>query len=363
MCFQKNDKLRKMIQSKGMILFVFLLFALVFPFSTFSFQKTVSAENNNSTDTAAQIGADEKEVGQAKITSKDYYRIDILGDPHLPGRDLDKKKIVIEHINVWKDSDLVVVPGDLCQTTGTDRELKCAVSFFSQLKKNTIILNGNHDYVFQDIDVNNPVLTLGNPESKAQKLRAFLNAFNKAEPYTSLAIPGYHLIFLAPDEIHGDVYAEMSQKQLKWFEYELFSNRNTPTIVFFHAPLWSKNVLKTNPKLVNYLAQPLNELSRIVLDNPQVKLWVAGHVHFGVFNPVNSSPINVFEERVNNIVCCDIDGRSILAGTEINLEKHENIWTKSLFLYHDRIVVKVFDHISNNWIDQLERKFKLCDDQ
>jgi predicted phosphodiesterase len=44
----------------------------------------------------------------------DYARIVLLGDPHLPGRLLEKKRQLIADINSWPDVSLVVALGDIC---------------------------------------------------------------------------------------------------------------------------------------------------------------------------------------------------------------------------------------------------------
>ncbi|MBF0545199.1 MAG: metallophosphoesterase [Candidatus Riflebacteria bacterium] len=294
---------------------------------------------------------------QSPCSAKDYYRIDVVGDPHLPGNHPDKKKTVINWLNSNEDTDLVVVVGDLCQLTGTEKELQFAVNFFADLKKPVQVMNGNHDYVFQDIDPASPALVLGSPLSRSKKLCAFLNAFKNNDFFASRVVASYSLIFLAPDDLLGNYYSQMSDGQLRWFEYELFKKKNLPTIVFYHAPLWEKKLLAVNPKLGNYMAQPVDAISKIVRDNPQIQLWVCGHVHFGVFHPMNSKPENIFENKVPNIINCDLDGRSVLSGVDIKLVSHDGLWTKSLFLYPDKIVVKVYDHVAKNWIPELEKEY------
>jgi hypothetical protein len=35
--------------------------------------------------------------------------------------------------------------------------------------------------------------------------------------------------------------------------------------------------------------------------------------------------------------------------------KHDGIWTNSLFLHPDRVVVRTFDHKAGVWMSQLDR--------
>ena len=51
----------------------------------------------------------------------------------------------------------------------------------------------------------------------------------------------------------------------------------------------------------------------------------------------------------------DMDGRSYLSETARSSPRHDTVWTNSLFLYPDRIVVKTFDHKQNMWMEELTR--------
>jgi hypothetical protein len=64
-----------------------------------------------------------------------YHRLVILGDPHLPGRLIEKKEKVLEAINSWEDVDMVIAVGDICSDWGSDEEYQAAKDFFSRLKK------------------------------------------------------------------------------------------------------------------------------------------------------------------------------------------------------------------------------------
>ena len=59
----------------------------------------------------------------------------VLGDPHLAGKHPQMKEEVLEHINQWKDVDMVVAMGDLCSKTGTVEEYTYVKTYFSKLKK------------------------------------------------------------------------------------------------------------------------------------------------------------------------------------------------------------------------------------
>ena len=62
----------------------------------------------------------------AGAEDRPYHRLVILGDPHLPGRLIEKKEKVIETINSWEDVDMVIAAGDICSDWGSDEEYQAA---------------------------------------------------------------------------------------------------------------------------------------------------------------------------------------------------------------------------------------------
>jgi len=41
---------------------------------------------------------------------------------------------------------------------------------------------------------------------------------------------------------------------------------------------------------------------------------------------------------------------------DIKTQKHENLWTNSLFLYTYKVVVKTYDHKEGEWMDGMRRE-------
>jgi predicted MPP superfamily phosphohydrolase len=78
-----------------------------------------------------------------------------------------------------------------------------------------------------------------------------------------------------------------------------------------------------------------------IYKNPQVFLWVAGHMHVSATNQSFRSDVNVYERQVTTIHATDMN--------------RERIWTDSLFFYPDRVVVKTFDHKTGAWMEKLAR--------
>ena len=77
------------------------------------------------------------------------------------------------------------------------------------------------------------------------------------------------------------------------------------------------------------------------MEYPQVFLWVSGHTHTTPKDESFASEINVYEKRITNIHNSDMN--------------RETIWTNSLFLYPDKVVVKTFNHKKGAWLQEFER--------
>ncbi len=288
---------------------------------------------------------------------KNYAHFVILSDPHLPGRNIPLKEKVLDTINAWPDADAVVVLGDLCNDLGTVEEYAYARNFFSRLKKPLFPVTGNHDFIYEDQKSPDGKRIKSAPAVRREKLRLFQKTFSlPALQYTRTAGP-YYLIFLSLDDVYSNLLAEISSSSLDWLETELKHNRQKPTIIFCHAPL--KGTLMTRNRSAedeNFIAQPHERLRKIIRENPQIFLWVSGHVHVAPTNPKYRDPVNVYENQVTNIHNCDMDGRSYLSDVDEGTTKHDNVWTNSLFLYPDRVIVKTYDHGKGEWINSLQRE-------
>ncbi len=45
-----------------------------------------------------------------------------------------------------------------------------------------------------------------------------------------------------------------------------------------------------------------------------------------------------------------------MSDKESKTQKHENVWTNSLFLYADKVVVKTYDYKEGEWMDGMRRE-------
>jgi hypothetical protein len=252
------------------------------------------------------------------------------------------KKSVLQDINAWDDVAQVAVLGDITAERGTVEEYAYAVRYFSELKKTLWPIVGNHDYIYADALSNMGKRLRATADERQEKLGRFKAAFHLEEVYYSKEEAGYLLLFLSPDSLDGKFLTEISPRQLAWVQQQLDAKPQLPTIVFFHAPL-AGTLARYNKEAntPNFIAQPEAALAELIQRNPQIFLWVSGHTHTPATNVSFASSVNVYAGQVTNIHNADMD--------------RETIWTNSLYLYPDRVVVKTFDHKIGAWLSHLER--------
>ena len=151
--------------------------------------------------------------------------------------------------------------------------------------------------------------------ARRTKLERFKETFALPEIYYTKRVDPYLLVFLSIDHLYVSYRTARSDTQLDWLRAELGKNRGIPTIIFFHGPLegtiGGENLVDNDP--VNYMVQPYREIRKILVENPQVFLWVSGHAHIAPTNANFSHPINLYERRVMNIHNPDMNGSSYLS--------------------------------------------------
>jgi 3',5'-cyclic-AMP phosphodiesterase len=274
-------------------------------------------------------------VTAVSAAEKAYRHLVIIGDPHLPGNYLESKKKVLETINSWSDVDSVVAVGDLCEDRCTHEELSAVKVFFTGLKQPFLPIVGNHDYLYDDSLNAKGKRHKAGTDTREAKLLAFRELFGLKDNSYDKKVGNYLLIFISPDAPEN--LAALSQKQLEWLRSELDNNKKLATIIFFHAPL-EGTVRNNNP---NFTAQPSGRIHDLLREYPQVFLWVSGHTHTTPRDECFASEINVYEKRITNIHNSDMN--------------RDTIWTNSLFLYPDKVVVKTFNHKKGVWLPEFDR--------
>ena len=275
-----------------------------------------------------------------------YFGIALIGDPHLPGRELTAKENLLRTIDGWDDIDRVVVLGDICKETGTAAEYTAAKAFFSRLHKPLRPVTGNHDYIYEDEMNSEGRKVQASATTRRKKLALFAETFGLKDIYRSERIGNYLLVYLSADDPESGYLTKLSEDQVAWLTKELAGHRDLPTIIFFHAPL--DGTLKNYNEYANtpsFVAQPVAGLHDLIRENPQLFLWVAGHMHVPATNESYSSPVNLYEKQVTVIHNADLE--------------RKRPWTNVLYLYPERVVVRTYDHWQQSWRPDLERTIRL----
>lgn len=285
------------------------------------------------------------------------YRIILISDLHLPWRskkfplESDGQKIfvqkqkMLDDIKLCDDINEAALLGDFPARFGNEEEFLFVDKFLKEMPVPYYIAIGNHDYAYRDKPSKKGKLKRGTHEEQVKKLNAFKERYNMPALYYARDIGKYRLLYLAPDAC-GKWNIELSGTQLEWLKNEIAAHQQSPMIFFCHAPLkgtLEKYFYKVNTPSMT--AEPSGVLKEILKNAPKGSLWVSGHTHTP---PTNSNfandNINRYNDRIINIHNPTLDGKGL--------------WTNSLYLFENRIVVKTYDHIQNVWIDRLTREYK-----
>ncbi|WP_462333026.1 metallophosphoesterase family protein [Schwartzia sp. (in: firmicutes)] len=295
---------------------------------------------------------------KTSAAQREYYRILLLSDTHLPWRTKkhkteedqnevwEQKTKILDDINSWDDVDEVDVLGDLAARYGTEEEFACVDEYLSQISVPVYVIAGNHDYAYQDEpDENGKLLRCETYEERWEKLMAFTRRYHLPDVYYARTVGKYRMLYLAPDAC-TELSIELSEGQLDWMKKEISEHQEGPMLFLCHAPLMG--TLRTYKKKINTssrTAQPDGPLEDILEACPKGSLWLSGHTHTP---PTNDSyaddSVNRFNDNLVNIHNPTIDKR--------------HVYTNSLYLYEDKTVVRTYDHTKGVWLDEFERSYE-----
>ena len=300
---------------------------------------------------ALAVGGWEKLAG---AEGREYYRLVVLGDPHLPVR-VHKhpkassqqairaaKDAVIADINGWNDVAAVAVVGDIVGRLGVQPEYDYIRTFFSKLDKKCWVINGNHEFMLEDTLQDNGKAKVASPSVWRKKLAYFAAFWQLPQRWYTKELGRYHLVFLSAE---GPRPVQIGAEQLAWFREDLAKNRAKTTLVFFHGPL-EHTLLKYKKSIdtEKSIAMPADAIDAILAENPQVRLWVSGHTHTPCHN---SSYANREVNRYN----------AHTYAIHNDCMDRKKITTNSIYLYKDHIEVRTFDHKHKKWLPEFDRSF------
>ena len=291
--------------------------------------------------------------------SRSYQRLVVLSDAHYPSKTLENKPEKRQQrinnklktaatVSAWDDVDLVVFTGDLVQLTGSAENYAWAREFTAKITKPQAIIAGNHEFIYED-QMAKGKLVRTDLAGREKKIKRFQEAFKLPHIYYTKELGRYLLIFLSPEPASGKYSTEISEQQLHWLDATLTAHPRQPALIFFHGPL--EGTLANYNKSVNTpnsIAQPAAELEKVLLAHPQVILWVSGHTHTKATNSSFANPVNYYHQHILDVHNPTLDG--------------DTIWTNSLYLYPDKIVIKTFNHAAGAWMDELTRTVTVKED-
>ncbi|WP_416177301.1 metallophosphoesterase family protein [Dialister sp.] len=288
----------------------------------------------------------------ASSSQKDYERIVVVSDLHYPTKAVkeDKRQAILDNkekarqdINSWKDVDLTVFTGDMVAQYGSMDQMKEAKNFIDGFSGDKAYIAGNHELFYKE-ELKNGKPVMADPALRAAHEENYQKVFGPL--HSTKEMGQYFLIFLSPEDTKGKYPVEMSKEELDWLTKTLKENQSKPTIIFYHAPL-SDTLIPYNDKVGSprNFAQPAGAIDLLLLTNPQVKLWVSGHTHTPPTEPSFNNEVNYYHGKILDVYNPTWDGKQV--------------WTNSLYLYKDKIVIKTWDHKKGEWMDNMTRTITL----
>lgn len=281
-------------------------------------------------------------------------RLVLVADLHLPykatklesaaeGEALIAAKLALrDDLNSWTDAQRLVVVGDITGERGCPSEYAFALSYLSGLSAPLRPVAGNHEYVYADEYGATGSIVRCSSEERVRKLEYFRTSMGLETLQREEKLGGYELIYLSTDSLDTKHLVGISPESLAWLDDCLTRAPSLPTIIFFHAPLAGTLNVHDKPASGSSVAQPAAAIDEILKRHPQVFLWVSGHTHTSPSNSSFASSINLYDGRITNIHCPDANRVSM--------------YTNSLWLYPDHVLVRTYDHRYGRWLRRFDRR-------
>lgn len=294
-------------------------------------------------DSPALLPSVAPEKATAKALPVKPFVVAVAADLHTFKGNLDGLERMVARLNALPSVDALALCGDLCKKVATDAERKLAGDLVAKFKKTVWAVAGNHDFMYQDKMGPKDKKLRGTPAQKKAKLQKFKETFKQKALRFSKLEGGHLLVFLTPDELSGKPLCALSDKTFEYFRKTLADHPKLPTIVFTHAPLLGSTVEEGGLGPVNGNTQPADKLRSLLLKNPQVFLWFAGHKHIGPSAESFHHPCN----KVDGVTVVHVPGNSTGRGIVRLLE-----------LTPDTAVVRTYDTREKKYLKKFERVFR-----
>ncbi len=267
----------------------------------------------------------------------------VLSDLHVKKENMDMLQKTVREVNNLSGVFAVAILGDLCTKLGTKEELSLVVQAIRRFTVPIFAITGNHDYIYRDYLTKDKKKLRGRPADKKAKLERFRTALQQRSLRYSRKAGGHLLIFLPIDALKSAPLARLSDKTVDFLRDTLEKNPKLPTIIFCHAPLDGSYNQKGRMPALHASAQPADEISRILKKNPQVFLWVSGHLHISPSSKDNVSPTN----KVGKVTVIHVPA-----------VKTTSAWIKAIKLSPEAAVVKTYNVKTRKFVKKYERVFR-----
>lgn len=287
------------------------------------------------------------------VLAREYTQIVVISDLHYPTKTRKKalrqekirnKEAALADINQWPDVDLCVLTGDMVQRTGERLDERVVRNFLDGLHHPVSFLAGNHEIMYEGLPTLPGTLRKGDAGTRFAHLMEY--QWNFGSLYHSQDLAGYHLVFLSPDCMTSPYAVELSPNQLSWLQQDLAAHRHQPTLIFCHAPLTGTMLPGSKLDTPWNYTQPADPIRQLLVQNPQVILWVSGHTHTPPKSRNFISSLHWIPGTSTwNVYCPTWDG--------------DQAWTQSLLLYPDRVIIRTYDHKKGQWMKKKEETVKV----
>ncbi|HNY13585.1 MAG TPA: metallophosphoesterase [Candidatus Wallbacteria bacterium] len=294
------------------------------------------------TSEAVQKAASNASTAALAAAKAEKFELAIINDLHVNKNEYEDKERVIKVLNNWSNIDAVAVCGDLSHKNASPAEFALSKKFLDSLHHTKYIVNGNHDYRYSNQLKRNGGIQKGKVSLQKEKLERFIKTYGLKSPHYTVKAAGYLLVFLCDDQINGKYLVTLSDNTLDWLDKTLDDNKNTPTLIFCHAPL-EGSLKKIGSLGPSSFAQPAERIEKILRAHRQVIVWTAGHTHMSPSNENYNSSRTFWHKQVHVVI-------------SPNLGKGH--WVNTMTLAPGCVTIKTYDCYNKKWIKKYEKKFK-----
>ncbi|PKL43478.1 MAG: hypothetical protein CVV41_10490 [Candidatus Riflebacteria bacterium HGW-Riflebacteria-1] len=270
-------------------------------------------------------------------------KVAVIADLHVQDSKQKMLQTAVKAINELPGIYAVAITGDLCRKIGSPAEYSEMIKLVSRFKVPIFAVPGNHDILYRDFFGKNNLKLRTSPAERKAKLERFRKALKLKSLRFSRKVGGHLLVFLPNDDLKGKWLVSLSTGALNFLKETLKKNRDVPTIIFCHAPLEGSYVKERKLGPHNSNAQPAGKIREILRNNPQVFLWVSGHLHIGPASNEYHNPAN----KVGKVTVIHTPA----IGTN-------SAWMRVLDLTPARAKVRTYNAKTGKYAKKYERVFK-----